>query len=652
MISENLKEAYIHQRRVKVAAFLGLCISSLLLTICSGGFPPWAWRFLFQVLPQVPVLWQGQGAAIVLPLFGLCLLSLALLILWLAIIILLVKVSKHIWNDFTDHRSFEDDLREAEMLAARAARQEADQTEEDPIPASARRPRTTASLSSRVPPSQATVPQPARVMTRPEIRPNQVPVARQAAYAAAPQAVGAVSFPGLTYPTPILRQGGQGASPTTARRTTDLRQPAPMPSRPAESSRPVTQSVRALRQQLRIVPPIEPEDLPDSEDDFEQDFTELPGESATQVERDQRSVERQTDEDELDIDLWETRPGDVDEEIDVEQYEAEEDLEATLPPPPAPEPQQQQAGKNPLSVGDSFDFDQQQYQPMRAARKARITTEIAPTRYVVGIGLDPGLARKDSPNEDSIFAIQGMRVTNEESKPAGLFMVADGMGGHANGREASRTAIHTISDVIVPALLRDVSGSNAKEEKTLFQDMLKDGVHRANIALYRRNREMPRMMGTTLTAALVVDRTAYIANVGDSRTYLYRPSEGLVQITHDHSVVARLVEDGVITRDDIYTHPQRNQIYRCLGEHASVDIDSFAVPLQLNDVLLLCSDGLWEMVRDQALERIIASSAHNPSQLSALLVQAALNHGGADNISVIAVGIVSGEDAENTSWML
>ncbi|GCE09067.1 hypothetical protein KDAU_63960 [Dictyobacter aurantiacus] len=647
---ENLKEAYTHQRRVKIAAFLGLCTSSLLLTICSGGFPPWAWRFLFQVLPQIPVLWQAQGAAIFLPLFGLCLLSLALLILWLTIIILLVKVSKHIWNDFTDHRSFEDDLREAEMLAAQAAPQEVDQTEEDPVPVPARRPRTTASLSSRVPLSQTSAPQATRAMTRPEPRSIPVPMAHQTAYTAAPKAVGAVNFPGLTYPTPILRQGDQGASTVSVRRTTDLRQPDPMPSRPVEFSRPVTQSVRAVRQQLRIVPPIEPDEPLDSEDDFEQDFAELPDE--TQVERDQRSFERQTDEDELDIDLWETRPGDVDEEIDVEQYDAEEDLEATLPPPPAPEPQQQQAGRNPLSVGDSFDFDQQQYQPVRAARKPRITTEIAPTRYVVGIGLDPGLARKDAPNEDSIFAIQGMRVTNEASKPAGLFMVADGMGGHANGREASRTAIHTISDVIVPALLRDVSGSNAKEEKTLFQDMLKDGVHRANIALYRRNREMPRMMGTTLTAALVVDRIAYIANVGDSRTYLYRPSEGLVQITHDHSVVARLVEDGVITRDDIYTHPQRNQIYRCLGEHASVDIDSFAIPLQLNDILLLCSDGLWEMVRDQALERIIASSAHNPSQLSAMLVQAALNHGGADNISVIAVGIVSGEDADNTSWML
>ncbi|GHO82052.1 protein phosphatase 2C domain-containing protein [Dictyobacter formicarum] len=620
------------------------------MTLCSGGFPPWAWRFLFQVLPQLPVLWQAQGTAILLPLFGLCLLSLALLILWLVIIILLVKVSRHIWNDFTVHQSFEDDLREAELLATQAIQQEADLIEEEPVPVPARRTRTTASLS-RTPPSQAAAPQPARTMTRSKTRTIPVPMARQAAYAAAPQAVGDIHFPGLTYPTPVLRQSNQLSAPIAGRRTTDLRQP--VRRGPAEQARPTMQQSTTVHQQLRLVPPTELDDLPDTEEDvdIDQSFTELlPKQQRPRVEREQLQLERQTDEDDLDVDLWETRPGDFDEDIDVEQYDTAYGLDDTLPSPSS-EPRQQPGTREAHSVGDSFDFDQQRYQPARASRKAPVTADIAATRFVVGIGLDPGLVRKDAPNEDSIFAIQGMRVTNEESKPAGLFMVADGMGGHANGREASRTAIHTISDVIVPALLRDVSGSNAKEEKTLFQDMLKDGVHRANIALYRRNREMPRMMGTTLTAALVVERMAYIANVGDSRTYLYRPSEGLSQITHDHSVVARLVEDGVITRDDIYTHPQRNQIYRCLGEHASVDIDSFAVPLQLNDVLLLCSDGLWEMVRDRALERIIASSAHNPPQLSALLVQAALNHGGADNISVIAVGLVSGEE-ENTNWML
>jgi serine/threonine protein phosphatase PrpC len=111
-----------------------------------------------------------------------------------------------------------------------------------------------------------------------------------------------------------------------------------------------------------------------------------------------------------------------------------------------------------------------------------------------------------------------------------------------------------------------------------------------------------------------------------------------------------MVENGVITREDIYTHPRRNQIYRCLGEHASVEIDTFVVPLLPNDVLILCSDGLWEMVHDPDLEKIIASSAYSPGQLSTLLVQAALNNGGADNISVVVVRVA--DAAQNKNWLL
>jgi serine/threonine protein phosphatase PrpC len=221
-------------------------------------------------------------------------------------------------------------------------------------------------------------------------------------------------------------------------------------------------------------------------------------------------------------------------------------------------------------------------------------------------------------------------------------VIADGMGGHANGADASRLAVREVSNSIVPTLLhaqRDDS-RDEDEEQELFVNLLKNGAHRANLAIYQRNYTMPDMMGTTVTAALIVDSTAYIINVGDSRTYLYRATEGLVQITRDHSTVARLVEDGEIEPDEIYTHPQRNQIYRCLGEDATVEMDTFVVPLEPDDILLLCSDGLWEMVRDPIMEKIIDASSDFPAQISNLLVQAALNQGGADNISVIVVGIV------------
>jgi serine/threonine protein phosphatase PrpC len=259
-------------------------------------------------------------------------------------------------------------------------------------------------------------------------------------------------------------------------------------------------------------------------------------------------------------------------------------------------------------------------------------------RLVVGIGLDPGIVRKNAPNEDNLLATQGMRAGKDGAEPVGLFVVADGMGGHAHGQEASRLAIQTISDVISASLLRAV------DEDETFSDLLKDGAHRANLAIYRRNRQQERMMGTTLTAALVVGTTAYIVNVGDSRTYLYRPSGGLTQITRDHSLVARMAESGVISHEDIYTHPQRNQIYRCLGDQASLELDSFEVMLQAGDLLVLCSDGLWEMVRDPDIQRIIAVSAPHASQISSMLIQSALTNGGVDNISVVVVCLVRGKE--------
>lgn len=252
-------------------------------------------------------------------------------------------------------------------------------------------------------------------------------------------------------------------------------------------------------------------------------------------------------------------------------------------------------------------------------------------RLEVGSASDPGIKRKNDPNEDSILSVHGTRVHHAWPHPFGLFIVADGVGGHTNGQEASRLAIKAMSDAVIPVVL------NNAEDEAIFVELLAEGIHRANLSLYQRNRQQQSLMGTTMTALLVVGSTAYVANVGDSRTYLYRQSDALSQITRDHSVVARLVEEKVIQREDIYTHPRRHEIYRCLGMHASVQVDSFTVPLQAGDSLLLCSDGLWEMVRDPEIQHILKYSCHLPSQASALLIQAALNHGGKDNVSLILV---------------
>jgi len=254
---------------------------------------------------------------------------------------------------------------------------------------------------------------------------------------------------------------------------------------------------------------------------------------------------------------------------------------------------------------------------------------------------DPGIKRKYKPNEDSLFAAKGMRTDSPTPQNFGLFVVADGMGGHANGQDASRLAIQTIIDYVLPRLLKD-----AELHGNGFAQLLVEGVKHANQAVHQHNMERHGDMGTTVTAALVVGATAYVANVGDSRTYLYRKSTGLTKITQDHSVVASLVEAGIIKPDDIYTHPKRNQIYRSLGEKPAIDVDCFIEQLQPDDKLLLCSDGLWDMVRDPKIEEVIKKTERKPDTMGSALVQAALDGGGEDNVSVIVVQVVETPQGE------
>ncbi len=269
----------------------------------------------------------------------------------------------------------------------------------------------------------------------------------------------------------------------------------------------------------------------------------------------------------------------------------------------------------------------------------------SPTNLSLDVGYltDPGIKRKHRPNEDSLFAMQGMRTNKSLSQKFGLFVVADGMGGHTNGQDASRLAIQTIINYILPRL----SASNQIDDDA-FLNLLRDGVQCANQAVHQRNLEERADMGTTMTASLVVGPVAYVANVGDSRTYLYREPQGLMKVTQDHSVVASLVEAGIIKPDDIYTHPKRNQIYRSLGEKSAVDVDDFKVSLQVGDKLLLCSDGLWDMVRDPEIERLMSAPAPDPAMTGKKLIQAALNGGGEDNVSVIVVALSDAEASTST----
>lgn len=246
----------------------------------------------------------------------------------------------------------------------------------------------------------------------------------------------------------------------------------------------------------------------------------------------------------------------------------------------------------------------------------------------VGARSDPGIKRKHKPNEDSLFAYR----YDTQRQQFGLFVVADGMGGHANGQDASRLAIQTMINFMLPSL----TNGEARDDEALLR-LMGDGVQSANQAVHGRNQESHADMGTTMTAALVIGATAYVANVGDSRTYLYRQGQGLSKVTHDHSVVASLVDAGIIKPDDIYTHPKRNQIYRSLGEKPVVEVDTFQVNLLPGDKLLLCSDGLWDMVRDPLIQEVLGKTTRDPNRTGQDLIKAALDGGGEDNVSVIVI---------------
>lgn len=251
----------------------------------------------------------------------------------------------------------------------------------------------------------------------------------------------------------------------------------------------------------------------------------------------------------------------------------------------------------------------------------------------VGVGWNSGLVRRRQPNEDSLVVLQGTCTYNGRLVPFGLFVVADGMGGHAYGQEASRLAVQNMMQTV----LHNIMPNDELNDEALT-DILVDGVEQANLAICARSRELGKEMGTTLTAALVVAERGYIVNVGDSRTYLYREGERLSQITRDHSLVARLVAVGAITPDEVYTHPERNKVFRSIGHDEGVEVDWFTVDLRPRDCLLLCSDGLWEMVRDPEIERLL-SCEDEPTLLCNALVDAALANGGADNVSVIVVRV-------------
>jgi PPM family protein phosphatase len=230
-----------------------------------------------------------------------------------------------------------------------------------------------------------------------------------------------------------------------------------------------------------------------------------------------------------------------------------------------------------------------------------------------------------------------VRRNNEDSYliRGDLFMIADGMGGAAAGEVASAMCAEAFAEL---DLIRQRG-----------DDALRGAVQTANQRIHERaSRDAEAAgMGTTVTAALVErDGRIAFANVGDSRAYMLR-SGTLQRLTEDHSVVAELVASGQISEQEAGTHPQRNVVTRVLGAEATVQVDTFWLQAQADDLILLCSDGLTDMVAEDEFASILARSG-DCDAIAQELVRAALAGGGEDNVTVVVfrIGERDGEQPE------
>ena len=249
----------------------------------------------------------------------------------------------------------------------------------------------------------------------------------------------------------------------------------------------------------------------------------------------------------------------------------------------------------------------------------------APTHLSADIGYatDKGMLRET--NEDDF----GTAVRDVPDHPTILLAVADGMGGEDAGEVASRMVIHSLKQSF--AELETVDGAP-------YNEWVQQAFQRANALISTEARQRRNQMGTTLVLALIHDTTAYLGHVGDSRMYRWNPRRDggrMVRLTRDHSLVQRLVDLGHLTDEERYVHPERNMVLRTIGDLRTGKPDvAQPVSVQDGDWLLLCCDGLWEMVRDDHMRDILLQSAGAQDACDRLITEANRN-GGEDNITVV-----------------
>ena len=236
---------------------------------------------------------------------------------------------------------------------------------------------------------------------------------------------------------------------------------------------------------------------------------------------------------------------------------------------------------------------------------------------------DVGQAR--SMNQDSLL------VSENNDKGLNLYILADGMGGYKGGEIASKVAVTAVQKYITEKF------DTISKDKESILDLIDDSIDFANSAIYDESEQDEELqdMGTTLEVLLIYKSKVYIGHIGDSRIYRIRKGK-MKKITTDHSYVEKLIQDGEITREEAYNHPKKNLLIKALGTDKVVEPDLLYTVLNKNDILLMCSDGLTNMIRENEILDLILSSEEQ-KDVTEILVDKANEAGGLDNISVIII---------------
>ena len=255
----------------------------------------------------------------------------------------------------------------------------------------------------------------------------------------------------------------------------------------------------------------------------------------------------------------------------------------------------------------------------------------------IGMLTDVGQVR--TVDEDSILAADLSFGVNSESSKFLLLAVADGMGGHAKGEEASKIALNAIARAVIPDLLNN----------TPFTKILEKGIQNANQDILDYTAKNPEAsgMGTTSVCAVVKDNQIHLANVGDSRAYRVSDDE-ICRVTKDHSYVQALIDEGDITEEQAREHPRKNEITRAVGIMPSVEVDTMKLTLDSDESLLLCCDGVIAHLSDDDIHKIIRDSP-DPQTACQKIVDMANERGGSDNISLIILSSEGSDTKENES---